>query len=485
MFLLGSLSPSYYRLLRFLQSMELALVLMVFLAIFSILGTFIPQQEVATQSQLQRFAGEFYPLLDGLGLFNVFTAPWFFALLVALFLSLLFGSWRWLRPAVKQVFNASPMSLAHAKCHSQAIRLIQPQDRATTQRALTSALLIEALQRQQWRVVFFPERQCLYADKGRWHRLGSSVVHVGLLLLMLAGTYGAFYGFTAQQVTTPGQSFPVAEASLFKPNLSLEQGWQGVVPPYRLMVDAFDIDYYATQPTKPKQFTTTLRLFDEATKTLVKGTVSVNHPFTYGQLTVYQATYSLTDSFRIVVDKREQTLTATLPMLGRRVSILSLPQGESYWLIPFTRLGDGVHEDQLHVLPFKAQVKAQSKTQSAQTKAPLILTESHPLGQIQTRSGTKNVRFLGPVVATGLQLKQSPEVPWLYLSFVLVVLGALWSIPPHWRLWACYDSQQQCWYVVPKAHKQSKRLRQYLATLGGHLRENGLGTTLKESEGTL
>lgn len=437
----------YYTVLGQLQSMELALVLMVTLALASMLGTFIPQQGVATAMQMQRFAGDAYPWLKALGWFDVFGSPWFLTLGVWFFICLVCGSWRWLRPAVRQVFDTSFMSLSHARCHSQSCVLPN----------LASADWVNRLQQQGFRVKLHPNGHALYADKGRWHRLGSSVVHTGLVLLLLACGYGALVGFTAQQVSVPTQTFVVNEASLLKTNLPVQGGWVGQLPNYRITVNDFKVDYYASHPTQPQQFTSQLTVSDPQTGKVQQGTVSVNHPLVFrgsqGDLTVYQATYSVTDSLRLKVGQQVQTVDASTAFLNRRVGVMTLPNKRAFWVIPFTRLKDGVHSDQVHLLP----VQANALGKGSHSK-PIILTEAHPT---TTVAGVP-MTFLGPVVATGLQLKHAPEVPWLYTAFALIVLGALWSLPAHWRLWLCYDADAQQWIGVTKAHKQAAALRRVL-----------------------
>ena len=75
---------------RQLTSMRVALVLLFLLALGSVPGSMLPQQGTNPAGVQQYFASHpaLAPLLSRLGLFNVFGAPWFAAIYLLLFASL-------------------------------------------------------------------------------------------------------------------------------------------------------------------------------------------------------------------------------------------------------------------------------------------------------------------------------------------------------------------------------------------------------------
>src|SRR6201987_2725776 len=76
---------------RQLTSMRTALVLLFLLAVGSIPGSLLPQQGVDPGSVQQYYTSHpaLAPWLNPLGLFNVFASPWFAAIYLLLFLSLM------------------------------------------------------------------------------------------------------------------------------------------------------------------------------------------------------------------------------------------------------------------------------------------------------------------------------------------------------------------------------------------------------------
>src|ERR1700753_4334338 len=75
---------------RQLTSMRIALILLFLLALASVPGSILPQQGADPAGGQQYFTSHqsLAPLLNHLGLFNVFAAPWFAAIYLLLFASL-------------------------------------------------------------------------------------------------------------------------------------------------------------------------------------------------------------------------------------------------------------------------------------------------------------------------------------------------------------------------------------------------------------
>src|SRR5580698_5305587 len=75
---------------RQLTSMRVALVLLFLLALGSVPGSLLPQQGIDPAAVQEYFSAHksLAPVLNRLGLFNVFAAPWFAAIYLLLFVSL-------------------------------------------------------------------------------------------------------------------------------------------------------------------------------------------------------------------------------------------------------------------------------------------------------------------------------------------------------------------------------------------------------------
>ena len=90
-------------------------------------------------------------------------------------------------------------------------------------------------------------------------------------------------------------------------------------------------------------------------------------------------------------------------------------------------------------------------------------------GQSGTLSGL-SIRYVKPEIATGLQIKKGPEVPWMYLSYLIIIGGTIMCIFSQRRIWMAIvpqgnaENSTQIWisYLSNKAHISfAKELRQF------------------------
>ena len=76
---------------RQLTSMRTALVLLLLLAIAAVPGSLVPQRSADPNGVTQYYADnpDLAPILDNLSMFDVYTSPWFSAIYILLFISLI------------------------------------------------------------------------------------------------------------------------------------------------------------------------------------------------------------------------------------------------------------------------------------------------------------------------------------------------------------------------------------------------------------
>ena len=287
----------------------------------------------------------------------------------------------------------------------------------------------------------------LYATKGQLGRVGPMLVHVAIISLMLAYAYGALTQFTAQMLLAQQQSSTLAQAQFLQTPLPAPW-WLGHLPPWRLVVKDFKVDFYPQAPSMAQQYTSTLALLEPQTgRVLAQGTTAVNHPFTRDGVTIYQASFQLTGRHLLRLNGQPQWLQASTTLLGRPCVVKPLPpngpNAGQVWLFPFHPLKDGagITKAQLQLLYFPAK--------GTQTSSPqrITLMEGAPAVRWQGQQW----QYERAELATGLQIKGTPEVPWVYASLLLLSLGIL----------CCTFKQRQLWLSVegnPEGKPQEKQL---------------------------
>lgn len=120
----------------------------------------------------------------------------------------------------------------------------------------------------------------LYADRFRFAKLGTFPFHLALILILIGGIVGARWGFREMAFMVPVES--VREIG-YGTGLSLQ-------------LDSF-VDTYA-EVGLPIDYRSDFTLLRDG-KPLESASITVNHPFTYGDITFYQASFGQAVELRI------------------------------------------------------------------------------------------------------------------------------------------------------------------------------------------
>jgi cytochrome c biogenesis protein len=272
---------------RQLTSMRTALLLLLLLAVAAIPGSLVPQRTSDPNGviQFQQQNPQGFKILDALGVFSTFASPWFSAIYLLLFVSLV-GC---IIPRTKHHLQAllakpprTPMRLE---------RLVGFREATTSADAATA---VEegrrVLRRLGYRVERYPVAggDSVSAERGYLRETGNLVFHIALVgVLLTVGVFGGF-GYTGQRILVQHQVFTNvgADYDSFTPGrfASVES-----LQPFQMRLDDFTPKYSFNATTgnwDPEDYDTKLstRLPGGAWQSQ---TVKVNSPASIGGTEVY------------------------------------------------------------------------------------------------------------------------------------------------------------------------------------------------------
>lgn len=259
---------------RTLTSMRTALVLLFLLAVASVPGSVFPQRGTNPGAVRQFLADDPVkgPILDRLGMFEVFASPWFAAIYLLLFISLAgcviprgVRHWR----AMQARPPAAPRHLDRLPEHRQVSYQGPP------------AAIVEAcadyLRASRWRVDATGET--VAAEKGYSREVGNLVFHLALLVLLAGVAVGALGGFRGNVVVREGTSFAgsTAQFDSFAPGRLFAQE---SLPPFSLTLDAFSADFQrgGQQDGAPRLFRADVTLVPRPGEGPQQRRIEVNEP---------------------------------------------------------------------------------------------------------------------------------------------------------------------------------------------------------------
>ena len=232
---------------RQLTSMRTALVLLLFLAIAAVPGSLFPQRTADPNgvTQWQRDNPDVFPLADAVGLFDVYSSPWFSAIYLLLFASLI------------------GCVIPRAKHHYKALRSLPPRTPARLSRLAdyqeTTIAADEAVPDPAGEAVRLAERQLrragyrvhrydgpgwvsVSAERGYLRETGNLVFHVALVGVLASVAIGGGFAYTGQRVVVEGTTFvnALSDYSSFNPGRFVDGAG---LAPYSLTLDDFRVSY--------------------------------------------------------------------------------------------------------------------------------------------------------------------------------------------------------------------------------------------------
>jgi cytochrome c biogenesis protein len=315
---------------RALNSLPVAVCVMLALAVLSALGTVIPQEhliQVAPDAMAafytERFGAQRYHLIDALGLDHIYFTWYFFLLLLWLCVSAAICTLTRIKRTLADWRNPRPARAeAYYTTHPRALAVdVAPPD--------ADARLLAELRRLHYRV--FTEEKAgvvhIYADKGFWKRWGLVVLHISVLVLLAGAIYGKTMGVEGSIRLADGEQATL-KLDLAEHKHPLVQPLLKHLPPleYNLRQGSFRIDYdkkllleQTVQEQVPAELQDYYRYFVKdfvSTLTATYGNqtksqeVTVNHPLVINKLNLYQSSYEQRGYITVLRDGQAQEYPA-------------------------------------------------------------------------------------------------------------------------------------------------------------------------------
>jgi cytochrome c biogenesis protein len=312
---------------RQLTSMRTALILLFLLALASIPGSFFPQRgndPIAVEGWITD-APTIGPILNAIGMFDVYAAPWFAAVYILLFISLI-GCvlprvgvhWREMRTPPPR----TPRNLQRLPAFGTV--------ETTDDSAAVLQLAREHL--RGWKIR--DDGNSISAEKGYLRETGNLVFHLALIALLIGVAVGALFGWRGNVI--------VREGSGFSNTLTQYDAWGGgrlasdqQLSPFRFTLDRFGVDF----DRRPAQFGAPT--FFEADVTLQREPnaqpeslrIEVNYPLTVDGVKVFLVGHGYAPRFTFVDGTGETVFddaVVFLPQDGSFTStgVLKLPDAQ-------------------------------------------------------------------------------------------------------------------------------------------------------------
>jgi len=392
-----------------LTDLKLAIVLLLVIAVFSVSGTVIEQGQTPAFYQANYpehpalFGFLSWKVIQVVGLDHVYRTWWFLSLLVLFGVSLTACTFTRQIPALKTAqkwqyydeprkFNKLALSAELNNVNLNSITAL--------------------LKKSQYQIFQQEEsNHLLYARKGIIGKMGPIVVHIGIVMILLGGIWGAMTGFMAQEMITSGDTFQVK-------NIIDAGAWssQDVLKNWSVKVNRFWIDY--TPKGGIDQFYSDLSVLNDQGEEVNHENIYVNKPLRYHGVVFYQTDWGIA----AVKVKINNSPIFQLPM-----ALLNTNGQGRLW-------GTWI--------PTKPDLSAGVSLLAKDLQGMVLIYDNEGKLVNTVRAGMSipvngvNLKILDVVGSTGLQIKYDPGIPIVYTGFALLMLGVVMSYFSHSQIWA-------------------------------------------------
>ncbi len=418
-----------------ISSLRFAILLIIFIAISSGVGTLIPQGN--DQQEYIDFYNEtpIFGFINGsqvikLQLDHVYTSNWFLFSLILLCISLAACSFRRQIPSLKAALKWTEYKNEKKFYKLQLttnFEIIQDVDHILKADSL--------LRKKGWSISKYKNR--LSARKGLVGKLGPIIVHIGLIILLIGSAYGNFSSQSKEQYLRLGESLDLINEST---NSKV-----------RIKLKNFFIE--RESDGKPKQFISNLEFFSKQQNLNEIKKTQVNQPIRFKGLTIYQADWSVSNIILEIDSVLYQLQLKPIPEIGDQIWGLLIELGrenkKNYLLTIDNENG-----------PLKvSNVEDFSEN--------FIYLNNNPLEINSSKLSLKKI-----IPSSGLIIKNDPSIPFIYLSFTLIILGTIFSLIPTNQIWILFNETSNKLFIGGLSNRNLLGFKKEFLKLSDDIKNN-------------
>jgi cytochrome c biogenesis protein len=390
------------KLFKLFISLKFAIIILIIIAFFSSLGSFIEQDEIISfykenypiEKPIYGFIN--YNLILTLGLDHIYRTWWFLSLLIILGTCLICCTISRQFPlfltSKDYFFKKEKKSFSNLPFFIKIKNIF----------FLKENILLKI---QNLNFYTYQNKNLIYGYKGLIGRISPILVHFSLIVILVGASIGAFNNFKAQELLPKGELFHIQNP--------LRVGSLTPLPAISTRINDFWVEY---ENNKIHQFYSNISILDTNGKELKTQTISVNNPLRYKNIDFYQSDWNL---------------------LGIRVK--NLAENKIYEFPVFNLKKNGK--------AWVTWIKDNTKTYSIifdQLQNNFLLYDDKGNFLDLKNIGdniTENLQLIDNLPSTGLLIKYDPSIGIIYFGFGLLMLTGCLSYLPYTQLWIFHEKE--------------------------------------------
>ena len=420
-----------------LGNLQFAIVLLLLVASFSSIGTFIEQNKDTDFYQLN------YPNTEPLfgfinakfifllSLDHIYTA-WWFILIIVLFVMSLFSC-----TLIRQLPSLKFSRLWRFYDTYQSMNKFKVK---TMVDGASLAKLTFQLKNSNYNVI--QEGRFIYAYKGLIGRVSPVIVHASIILILFGSVIGSASGFMTQELVPTNTLFHLRNIVNSGPFSKIPQNIEGYVKDFKIAYSEEGII---------DQFYSDLSILDTNMTRLSDKIIYVNEPLRYKGIVFYQTDWGIANLTFIV----DNTKVFDIPLI-----LVDNASSNRFWISNLSQLPLFQLNNLLLVL------------QDLTGKLSIYDSDKNIIAELEVGKefvlNGHTLRLTSIVPSTGLQVKSDPGTLFVYTGFLMLMLSTLLSYVSYSQIWAFKDTNNL--YMAGQTNRAIYYFEKYFTTILGSIK---------------
>jgi len=421
-----------------LGNLQFAIVLLLLIASFSSIGTFIEQGKDTDFYQFN------YPNTEPLfgfinakfiflfSLDHIYTA-WWFILIIVLFVISLFSC-----TLIRQLPSLKFSRLWRFYDTYQSMNKFKVK---TIIDDASLAKLTFQLKNSNYNVV--QEGQFIYAYKGLIGRISPVIVHASIILILFGSVIGSASGFMTQELVPTNTLFHLRNIINSGPFSKVPQNIEGYVKDFKIAYSEEGII---------DQFYSDLLILDTNMSKLSNKIIYVNEPLRYEGIVFYQTDWGIAN-LTFVIDN---TKVFDIPL-----TLVDNASSNRFWISNLSQLSPLNLNNLLLVL------------QDLTGKLSIYDSDKNIIAEVEVGKefvlNGHTLRLTSIVPSTGLQVKSDPGTLFVYIGFLMLMLSTLLSYVSYSQIWAFKDTNNL--YMAGQTNRAIYYFEKYFTEMSGSIKK--------------
>lgn len=394
-----------WQVLKRLGSLDLSILLFLAIALISIIGTIVEQNQSIEYYQTnypismkKDFIGHIinWKIITALRLNEIYSTQWFLVILGMFFCSLTICTFSRQLPGLK---NARRWKFL------QQTQKVQEKASFTCLYKKSMPNMVYSLYKENYYI--FQKGKNLYGYKGLSGRVAPIFVHLSIILTLTGSLVGLLLGFTAQEMIPDGEIFHIKNITKSGFNSKIPNGLVGEIK---------DFDIVYGKGNSIEQFISNISLLDRKKELANEERISVNSPLIFKNITFYQTEWEI-NSIRLKIGNSQIVQKKLIKTKEK-----SINRALWYCKVPI----DFQKSITLIITKLKDKIFVYNNEGA--------MISSVNLGDKIIVNGT-GIKVINIMTSTGLQIKTDPGIPIVYSGFLILMTSIALSYISYCQIW--------------------------------------------------